>query len=101
MPVGDATTVEPSYTRYPVAPADADQPSEIEVPVVPVTVRPPGVGGAVTQPVVVTVTPPDAADSPAELYAVTVYVWVEQVARLAIVAEAPVGEATTVLPSRT
>ena len=50
-----------------MAPLEAFHANEIDVLVVPVTVRPPGVGGVVVQPVVVAVTAAEGADSPTEL----------------------------------
>ena len=52
---------------------EALQDNDTELDVVPVTDRPPGVGGTIVPPeVVVPVTAPDRADSPAELVAETV-----------------------------
>ena len=73
VPVALPTFVPPRYTLYPVAPEEEFHDSDTELDVVPVTARPVGVGGIVVPPeVVVPVTAPDLADSPAQFVAETV-----------------------------
>jgi hypothetical protein len=68
-----ATFEPPRYTLYPVAPLEEFHAKDTELDVVPDTARPPGVGGTEVPPeVVVPVTAPDCADSPAEFVAETV-----------------------------
>jgi hypothetical protein len=67
--------------------------------VLPVTDGAPGVPGVPAQPAVLPVTAVLFADSPTELYAATVYVWLVHEASPLTVALVPVTVARTVLPS--
>jgi hypothetical protein len=72
VPVTLPTFEPPRYTLYPVAPLEALHDNDTELDVVPDTASPLGVGGTEVPPdVVVPVTAPDCADSPAEFVAET------------------------------